>query len=181
MAEETVIDKLYHDYKGLLDRIRQVDGTAPYVPIVEDNFKKALLLAAASHFEHQITRSLESFVEEQSKSDQFTEFVKNRAIERQYFSYFNWDAKNANKFFALFGDGFLSYMESRVRDDEHLERSVIAFLAIGKKRNDLVHNDYASFPLEMTADEIYELYGKAREFTDSIPDLLRASGEPAKT
>ena len=51
--------------------------------------------------------------------------------------------------------------------------SVAAFLELGNERNRLVHQNYATFPMEKTLDEIYLLYRRALTFVDLLPTALR--------
>ena len=64
-------------------------------------------------------------------------------------------------------------MREEVRQSEELQLAVRAFLEVGNERNKLVHQDYASFPLEKTLDEIYDLYHRALAFVEKLPDSLR--------
>ncbi len=88
--------------------------------------------------------------------------------------YFDWNALNANTFFAHFGEEYKKNAKERVEKDEGLKESIRAFLEIGSLRNKLVHHNYATFVLEKTADEIYRLYRVALKFMDFIPESLRS-------
>jgi hypothetical protein len=90
-----------------------------------------------------------------------------------------WDEANANQFFSMFGAGFKSTMSRRVKESEELRASVVAFLEVGNERNKLVHQDYATFSMEKTLDEIYELYQKATRLVDCLPTALRESDAQA--
>ena len=170
---ETVVDRLYRDFNDLvayLDKAQEISLRSA----VDENFRKVLLLAAASYFERQITDELLAFVKEKANGNVPTiSFVRNKAISRQYHTFFDWSQTSANQFFSLFGDGFKKYMQERVDTDDQLQRGVKAFLEIGRERNRLVHQDFASFTLEKTANEIYENYQYARVFVEKIPLDLR--------
>ncbi len=45
---------------------------------------------------------------------------------------------------------------------------------IGSERNRLVHEDFASYTLEKTTDEIYEAYRKGMTFLEVVPAKLRS-------
>ena len=108
-------------------------------------------------------------------------FVKNKAIARQYHTWFEWTDKNANKFFSLFGTEFRSTMSVRVRDSDELQSSVRSFLEVGKERKRLVHQDHATFSMEKTLNEIYALYKNALRFVEELPTALRDCDEHANT
>lgn len=79
----------------------------------------------------------------------------------------------ANSFFGLFGDIFSNFIKQEVRNSEQLSSSIKAFLEIGRERNRLVHQDFGTFSLEKTSDEIYLLYKDALVFVNALPDKLR--------
>ena len=59
--------------------------------------------------------------------------------------------------------------------DAELDGGIRSFLELGNERNQLVHEDYGSFPLEKTSGQIYESYRSALGFIDALPALLRDS------
>jgi hypothetical protein len=106
-------------------------------------------------------------------------FVRNKAVARQYHSWFQWDENNANQFYGLFGAQFRSEMSNRVKGSDDLRTGVAAFLELGSERNRLVHQDYTTFPLDKTLDEIYALYRTALTFVEHLPGALRdCDGSP---
>ena len=102
------------------------------------------------------------------------EFTNNKAIERQYHTYFNWEQRNANKFFRLFGQNFKDYMEATINGDSELDEAVKSFLEMGNIRNSLVHRNFIDFVFAKTAEETYELYQKGLVFVERLPRLLRS-------
>ena len=98
--------------------------------------------------------------------------MRSKAIARQYYTLFNWEARNANQFFGLFGEAFKASMDQRVKDSEELQTAIRAFLEVGNERNKLVHQDYANFPLDKTLPEIYGLYQKALTFVELFPSVF---------
>ena len=176
----TPVDRLYEEAAAL---IRFVHGTAELSLEVAaaDNLRKGLLLGAASYFEKRVCETVLQFVRESANGSRLVEeFVRNTAIARQYYRWFSWDASNANSFFGLFGDEFRAQMTERVNGSEELGEAIKAFLEIGSERNKLVHQDYATFPLEKTLEEIYALYRRAVSFVDSLPTALRGYDSAAK-
>lgn len=61
-----------------------------------------------------------------------------------------------------------AYMVEKVRDDRALDESIKAFLELGKFRNNMVHENYANFPLNKTVAEVFELYQKANIFVEGF-------------
>jgi HEPN superfamily RiboL-PSP-like protein len=100
-------------------------------------------------------------------------FVRNKAIARQYHSWFVWDGNNANHFFGLFGAEFRTSMVARVKDSPDLQSSIKAFLELGNERNRLVHQNYATFAMEKTLEEVYALYQSSRVFVDALPAVFK--------
>ena len=88
-------------------------------------------------------------------------------------TWFDWEKKNANSFFGLFGVAFRDRMKAVVAEDNELESSIRSFLEVGRERNRLVHQDFASFSLEKTSEEIYALYSAAMKFVEWFPRAIR--------
>lgn len=170
---QTVVDRLNREMEDLIS-VLDAAGEISLRSTADDNFRKALLLAAASHFEHCITDEVMRFVRECSLGNPLVEaLVHNKAVSRQYHTWFDWDEKNANRFFGLFGRAFRDHMKARVRQNEELERSVEAFMEIGRERNRLVHQDFGTFSMEKTAQEIFRLYRQALPFVETVPTVFR--------
>lgn len=169
----TGVDRIHQEFKDLISYLDQGNEVS-LRSTVDENFKKSLLLAAASYFEHRIVDDITAFVKEASSENiLLIEFVNNKAISRQYHTFFNWKESNANQFFGLFGESFKIFIKQELRKDDQLNSSIKAFLEIGRDRNRLVHQDFGTFTLEKTSDEIYELYKTALVFVDNIPIKLR--------
>ena len=137
-------------------------------------FAKALVVSAASYFEARLTESLiELYSEQTNQSEVLVHFVRNLAIERRYFQWFEWSLGNANSFFGKFGGEFRVFMRNKVRNDECLQNSIGAFIELGNLRNNLVHGNYATFQLNLSVDDILRLYEKALKFVEGFPEEIR--------
>lgn len=173
MTAESAVDRLYREAAAVIQALGGESELSLRVSAA-DNLRKSLLLAAASHYEQRITSAVTDFVREASGGSCIVEqFVRNKAIARQYHTWFKWDDNNANHFFGLFGHEFRALMVSRVKEREDLQLSVRSFLELGNERNRLVHGDYATFTLEKTMEEIYSLYIQGLLFVSDLPDALR--------
>lgn len=173
MANPTAIDAVYEDATAVVKALEH-DAEVSLQVAAGDHFRKVLLLAAASYFEHRVCECVLEFVRQRSSGSVLvTNFVRNKAIARQYHTWFHWSDTNANQFFSLFGTGFRSEMINRVKASEELRAGVEAFLELGNERNKLVHQDYATYSLEKTLDEIYVLYRSALSFVEQLPGSLR--------
>jgi len=169
----TVVDTLYNDFLAIV-QLMERDEAISLKSTINDNFRKVLLLCAASYFEHRLTTGLLSYCEEVTAGNTLIPtLIKNRVVSRQYHSWFNWDSNNANSFFGMFGEHFKDHMGQLIKKDADLSKAISAFLEIGRERNRLVHQDYGSFSLEKTADEIFALYRTASGFVEIIPTALR--------
>ncbi len=100
--------------------------------------------------------------------------VRAKVVKRQYHTWFDWKANNANSFFGMFGEDFKDHMKELIFTSPGLEDDISAFMEIGRERNRLVHEDYASYTIEKTAEEIYGLYMLGLSFVSQIPGALRA-------
>ncbi len=169
----TIVDQLYIEYLRLVTFLDE--NKEPSLRIsVNETFRKALLLSAASYFELKVTQSIIDFCNEQSSNNSIlTEFVKNKALKRQYHTLFDWDKNNANHFLALFGNDFKDLIVESIKANDKLDIAVKAFLEIGRERNCLVHQDYGSFTMEKTAEEIFKMYQDALYFVEYMPEMFR--------
>ena len=166
--DSTPVDRLYSDFTRVLERIDAAEISLRNS--VEEIFRKNLILAAASYFEHRVTNDLLDFVRDISISNELlTEFVRNQAIERRYHTLFVWNAHNANKFFGLFGTNFKGYMDDYMQNNPNYENAIRAFMEIGRERNKIVHDDFGSVIIEKTTADIYNLYKEALIFVEQIP------------
>ena len=64
-------------------------------------------------------------------------------------------------------------MQKELNSDEQLALSISSFLELGRIRNQLVHQNFAIFPLDKTVNEIYQLYNNALVFIEVFPVKLQ--------
>lgn len=148
-------------------------GELTFADEVQASFPKVLVLAGASYFETKVRDCIEAFIHETTGGHELAMyFVRSRAIERQYHTYFKWDSNNVNPFWALFGPGFKKWATRQVRDDDALSSGIKDFLELGDLRNRLVHQDYLTFVLDKTSEEILTLIESANGFVERLPGLL---------
>lgn len=165
---DTIVDSIYNDFKGLLQYLKQ-NQQVSMISDADNNFKKVLLLSAASYFEQQITDIIIKFVKIKSNDNkEIYSFIKITGIDRKYFTYFSWERKNANQFFALFGEDFKQEIINQINSESKLEDSIKSFLEIGRLRNELVHQNFASYSLDKTAEEIYSIYKQSLPFIELL-------------
>ncbi len=165
---ETAIDRVYEEYRDasefLLSRGEISLGSA-----IDATARKALLLAASSYFESRITTDVLAFCREVCGANPLVPaLVLNKAVTRQYHTWFQWEGNTATSFFSLFGPEFKNHMNELIKREDDLRAAVEDFLEMGRDRNRLVHEDFATFPLEKTTNEIYSQYKSALGFADRI-------------
>lgn len=169
----TAVDTVYVELRDAAAKLAAADEVSLQIAL-DAHARKALLLSAASYFEVQLTREVQNFTNEVTGNNSLiSNLVQAKAISRQYHQWFDWDKNNINKFISMFGKKFKEHMENRISKSENFSESVRAFMEIGRERNLLVHNDYASFPINKTPDEVYTLYQKARLFVETIGTEFR--------
>ena len=164
----TVVDTLYEDHLALSQLL--ASAAEPSLQVAaNDSYRKSLVLAAASFFEHAIMEALSEFISTTGRGDaRLISLCKKKAIDQKYFTYFEFKDRNCNGFFAIFGPAFRAAMVAAVDADPKLDEGAQAFLDLGRLRNELVHRNFAAFPLDKTAEEIYQLYQRALVFVDRI-------------
>ena len=171
MKRQSIVDRIYQDNLDLLKFLEEKKEPS-FMVQVNTVFTKTLLLSAASYFEHEICRIIQAFIERKSQNDECViSIVKQKAIERQYHTYFSWkdwEKGNANSFFSLFGEVFKEKRSQEIKSDITLKSAVKAFLEIGNERNKLVHQNFADYTIEKTAEEVYKLYQQAILFIEFL-------------
>ncbi len=140
----------------------------------EDNARKTLVLSAASLFEDRITKALLAYVEKVSAADACViSLVRNKAVKRQYHTFFEWDKRKLGAFPTLLGETLGGAIKEAIRTSPQKENAE-AFLEIGAKRNSLVHENFADYSLDITGEEIRVLCEKADQFVAYLESILVA-------
>lgn len=158
----------YNDvYKFLLD-----SGQVSQSIILTEHYRKIILLSCASSYESQITIILQTFVASKCSDSRIFNFVNNKAINRQYHTYFQWDERNINSFLGIFGPEFKNSISTQIKSDDELCNNVKAFLEIGAERNRMVHGNFLEYQLNKTIEEIIELNNKAEKFVEYLKSVF---------
>jgi hypothetical protein len=173
MSAPTHIDRMHSDFETLRAYLEQNEEIS-LLSMADANLSKCLLLTVASYFEATLAEHVRDFISDETEAHVLIcALVENKAISRQFHTWFNWDSKNANQFFGLFGAEFKQFTEREMRKDSDFDLGVRAFLELGSDRNRLVHQDFGNFVLEKTSAEIFASYQRALKFVDKVPRLLR--------
>ena len=171
----TLIDALYAQNREAIEIISRVNEVS-IASDIDNKLKKHLIMAAASYFETEVRGAIENFADVASGSNQaVVALIKQKAVERQYHTYFDWERRNANKFFSHFGEEFSKRCKEQVKERDDLGEAISAFIELGEMRNKLAHLNFAQFPIDKTSDEIYALYQKAQLFLEYIKGSLGAA------
>lgn len=166
------VEEFYRVHRDLIDYLIQ-NNQPSFASEANDNFRRSLVLAIASYFEHEISNIVRDLpVHHAGSHPMLLAIIEQKAVARQYHSYFDWDSPNANKFFSLFGSEYKAMASRKVTDDPDFKRAVAAFLALGVTRNRLVHQNYVQFDVDKTPEDIIGLYRDALAFLDFIKATL---------
>src|SRR5690349_9056933 len=139
----TIIDRQFDSGTALVSYLTE-NREVTLSTEAENNFRKNLLLSVASYFEKEIVDILVEFAVEKSGDNLLVvSFIKTKALSRQYHTLFDWDVRNANKFFGLFGEEFKASTLKLVNADKTLIQSIKDFMELGSERNRLVHQNFA--------------------------------------
>lgn len=168
----TDIETFYASHKAVVDFL--IANKQPsFASDTNNNFRRSLILAIASSFEHEIAGVIAEIPRVHANGNSIVVgLVEQKVIPRQYHTYFDWDKKNANKFFAIFGAEYAELARARVAADGDLDQAVKDFLALGDTRNRLVHLDYVNFDIEKSPDDIIGMYRSAQRFVVFLRDTL---------
>lgn len=167
----TPVERMYEEFRDLIQLLKG-QSEISLLSAAEDNFRRCLLLAAASYFEVRLVECVVNYSHKKSTDPMLREFVRIKGVERQYHNWFNWNSLDANPFFALFGREFRQFMKQTLRTDPSLKDALDSFMELGSDRNRLVHENFAVFTLEKTGEDIFKKYSAAIRFVDQFPILL---------
>ena len=166
------IQTLIDDYRDL-NKFLMDNGQVSESLTVAEHYRKILLLSCASYYETRIVEIINKFVEAKAADNRISAFVSNKAISRQYHTYFNWDqTSNINSFLGLFGADFKDQISAEIKADKALQEQVKAFLSIGSERNKMVHNNFLECKLDKTFDEIVALQEKANLLVEYLETIF---------
>ena len=93
----TSIDTIYEEYQDIIAFLKKKDISMSST--INNDLKKTLTIYIASYFEDQVKSILTEYCRRQTNYDPIiTSFLKKKAIDRQYHSFFRWDERKANSF-----------------------------------------------------------------------------------
>lgn len=167
------VARIYHELQSLRQIIAAANSPSDQSAF-EAMAAKSLLLASASYFERQICDAIEHVAKNSGTCEILVNFITRQALERKYHAMFSWDSKNINKFLSLFGARYKAQMESEINTSDELSAAVNDFIFVNSQRNLLVHNNYASFSLPTSMDELWRKFESAKRLSDWFPQKLAA-------
>ena len=154
--ESERIERQYQDSKELYEYLVG-KGEITFATYINNVYKKVLVLSAASYFESAISNQISNYATKVSGPDKrIVTLIENKIIERQYHTLFNWEGKNTNSFWALFGEETKVKVREQINSDDKLRAAEVEFLELGKQRNLLVHQNFAEYDVNITVEEIYD-------------------------
>ena len=173
--ESEQIKLQYNDYNDIYTYLMG-QGEVSYASYIDVVYKKNLILSAASYFEYQICETIKEYARKVSTADKrIVQLIEKKVLERQYHTLFDWDKKNTNVFWSLFGEDTKNRARSQLdaEDNNEYREAELSFLEVGRLRNQLVHRNYAEYMVQdLTASEIYEKYERACKFLEFTKTVL---------
>jgi hypothetical protein len=167
----TFIDHMFKEHTDLVDLLTE-RGEISYAQTVRSYLAKTLVIACGSYFESRITDAIEHYAKRVSNEDEaLYSLVRNKAIKRQYHSYFEWESRNVNRFLGMFGATFKDVASREIKAGQ-LAGCAADFMELGELRNQIAHGNYVTFGLDKSADEIYALYGSGLQFVVYVEGKL---------
>jgi len=131
------IKELFSQLSEISDSLLK-QGQPSLLITLEEIHRKSLLLSAASYFEFRLSEGVAQFCEHLvGNHSPILQLVRNKAISRQYHTWFDWKSGNANAFFSLFGKDFKIYMDSVTKLDDKMSIGIKSFISLGLDRNRL--------------------------------------------
>ena len=162
------IQKLITDYQDLHKFLLE-NGQISSSVDVNEHYRKILLFSCASYYESRIVELIKNFVASKSSDSRIGEFVNNKAIQRQYHTYFDWkQTNNVNAFLGMFGQDFKEEVLAEIKASENLAEQIKSFMIIGSERNKMAHGNFLEYKLDKTFDELVELQKNANLFIEYL-------------
>ena len=168
---KSIIDVLVERHNKVKEFLNE-GGEVSLISNIDDEFRKVLVLSIGSFFESEITKAMHELAYK-TQSERIANLIKAKAISRQYHTYFNWEGKNPNSFLALFGTTFKNAVSEEMQKNPSLHEGCRDFLKLGQRRNFLVHENFASAPMDRTLDEIQRMYKSALKFVAYLSDRIQ--------
>lgn len=165
--------KPYFDERNDIARLVGEGMQPSLLNVYQSDLPKVLVVAVASSFERSIVSHIEEFFASTTQHESASIFVTKKALFRQYHQLFSWGDNTVTTFTNFFGPACTRTFKEQLAVHEWLEGAVRDFLQLGRARNELVHGDFASHPLSLTAGEVETKYESAQKFVDSIPQVIR--------
>ncbi len=166
MCARTLIDEHYDRFTSVIQKLYD-EGSLSEAQALQDTLRRTFVVGAASFFEQTLKEAILDLVASRSGSNSaVVALVKTAVVERGFHQLFQWDAKNANRFFSYFGADFGDQMKQKCIGD--LKVSMQSFMELGNLRNCIVHQNFHLFYFEKTLDECYATYKEAQKFVEFV-------------
>lgn len=166
------VDRIYEDYQADIDFYnKEVLAELPEAMSLFTNYKNhfsnIFLVSCANSFEAYFENEFPKILTSKNLNIHFN-FLINQALKRKYFSLFNWEGKNANQFYGLFGEKFKELMKSHVDTDEVFKGQTQQFILLGAKRNKIVHSGMKLEGESIDVITTYNMFKDAQKFCESF-------------
>jgi hypothetical protein len=174
MAYQT--DRLFEEYRAIRAHVPAEDLSS--LNSLDQLYAKVLVISSGSEFETIVSNMMLEFATAGAKIPEITTLIQRKAIERQYFQNFAWEAKNINKFLSLFGGRVRDSFDAKLAADELSQQSIIDFIQSNNHRNELIHRNFAAASIEMTPDEVMKRFSSAVVVCDVLRTILGDAAAP---
>lgn len=170
------VDRIRAELLSLREIIHKTDSMSD-INAFEAFAAKTLLMAAASYFEKRICDDILQIAETFGTNAIFVNFIEKQALSRKFHTMFNWDARNINSFLGLFGDEFKKTCSDEIKNSEIRLQSIRDFIFINSYRNLLVHNNFSTFNLNVSFEDIWNKFESAIKVPDWLAEKLNKTRE----
>jgi len=161
-----IIEEMYRRHRELRTYLEE-NKELSFLTLIDEEFRRTLVLAIASSFEDVMQITVQDFVKSKSAGSlEILSLINIRFIKRQYHSWFDWEKRNVNKFWSFFGDEFKSLRLADLSANAGLSDSMRDFIELGELRNRIVHQNFALFSVDLSVEDIYKKYLSASDFID---------------
>jgi len=166
------IEELKRQYEDIVAILKE-SGRLDLWIAANESYAKSLLMSAASYFEHEVIEILRAYFSHHSSGNvRLDSFVWKMALNRKFYSLFDFGANNVNGFFSLFGEEVKNSWR-KYSDENNLGDAIKDFLSICNDRNKIVHQNYAAYQLEDSFDKLFPRYENACKFLEALKEMFK--------
>jgi hypothetical protein len=172
------VERVYEELRAI-QKVVAASGDVSTISAFGQHSAKSLLLVGASYFERVIIDAIAEHLNKTTSDVAVQHFTFHQAVHRKFFALFDFsaDTKNINGFLSKFGPDYNKWAKDNLKAASIENDIQVAFLDFCRLRNSLVHNNYATYDINKTLDDVREHFDRALRLVNWINGSFAAFGK----